>query len=166
MNEELHIAENIKTAENSHPQSLTDEQLNIISEVKSVFRTKIRVGCTGCSYCMPCPTGVNIPLCFQLYNSKHFFDDKGFSTTSSQAAYLLFTSGADGNRQSYASLCKKCGKCEEKCPQSLPIREKLGEVARDMQPFYFKSMAKAFSGIVKMNMFLSRPPKNRSAATH
>jgi uncharacterized protein len=165
MNEESHIAENLKTAEDSQPNSLSSDQIEIMSEIKSIFRKKIRVGCTGCSYCMPCPTGVNIPLCFQLYNSKYFYNDKGFGTTTSQAAYLLFTSGADRNKPSYASLCKKCGKCEEKCPQSLPIREKLAEVAKDMQPFYFKPMAKVFAGIVKVNMFRSRP-KNNPAHGH
>jgi uncharacterized protein len=158
MNEESNIDENIRTAENAFPQSLTKAELETIAEVKAALQKNIKVGCTGCSYCMPCPSGVNIPFCFQYYNSKHLFNDRG-----SQAVYLLFTTGMDGTRQSFASLCKECGKCEEKCPQSLPIREKLKEVSKDMQPFYFEPAAKMIRGYVKAQSFFSRSKNKRTA---
>jgi ferredoxin len=50
------------------------------------------------------------------------------------------TGGVDGGKPSYASLCKDCGKCEKHCPQSLPIRKHLKDVAKEMEPFYFKPL--------------------------
>jgi predicted aldo/keto reductase-like oxidoreductase len=88
----------------------------------------MKVGCTGCGYCMPCPAGVDIPLCFSYYNSKHLFKNN-----HAKWQYIGFTGGFMGGKPSYASLCKDCGKCEKVCPQHLPIREKLREVAGDME---------------------------------
>ena len=81
MNEESHIAENIATAGSAYPQPLKKDELTIIAEVKAALTKSIKVGCTGCSYCMPCPNGVNIPFCFQSYNSKHLFKDRVYQFT-------------------------------------------------------------------------------------
>lgn len=136
MNEEQHIEENLRIAENANPLSLTEEELKIVDQVKNTVAGMLKVGCTGCGYCMPCPAGVNIPTCFAFYNNRHFFKDKKV-----QFQYLGFTTGADGGAPSYASLCRDCGKCEQHCPQSLPIRQHLKEVAHDMQGIYFKPIA-------------------------
>jgi len=49
--------------------SLTETELQLIKKVEHKYRELMKVGCTGCRYCMPCPSGVNIPLCFELYNN-------------------------------------------------------------------------------------------------
>ena len=73
MNNEAHIDENIRTAGSALPQSLPPEDLARIDRVKETYRQLMKVGCTGCGYCMPCPAGVDIPGCFALYNAHHLF---------------------------------------------------------------------------------------------
>lgn len=133
LNEESHIDENIRVANEAYPNTLKAEELELFQEVKAVFERLMKVGCTGCGYCMPCPAGVNIPLCFSFYNSKHFFKNR-----TPQYHYVGFTSGITGGKPSHASLCKDCGKCEKMCPQQLPIRKHLKEVARDMEGILVK----------------------------
>ena len=64
MNSMEQVVENIKIAQNAEVNSFTEEENKVIEEAKNVFRQRIKVNCTGCGYCMPCPTGVNIPGCF------------------------------------------------------------------------------------------------------
>jgi predicted aldo/keto reductase-like oxidoreductase len=65
---------------------------------------------------MPCPAGVNIPSCFETYNSRHVFKDK-----MAKMMYLFFNGGIVTEKPSLASMCVQCEKCLEKCPQHLPI---------------------------------------------
>ncbi|MCX8128872.1 MAG: aldo/keto reductase [Clostridia bacterium] len=128
MNEESHIEENIRIAGEAYAGSLTDEELMLYGKVKQEYSRLMRVGCTGCGYCMPCPAGVDIPLCFNYYNSKHLFKEK-----HSNFQYMAFTSGLSGGKPSNASLCINCGKCEKACPQHIEIRQKLKELSKDME---------------------------------
>ncbi len=133
MNEEAHIKENIQTANEAYPNSLTEDELALVKRVKKRYRELMKVGCTGCNYCMPCPSGVNIPRCFEIYNSAHMFDDK----RSAKMMYLLFLAGAVSTPAN-ASLCEKCGECVEACPQSLPIPEYLEAVAAEFEGRWLK----------------------------
>jgi predicted aldo/keto reductase-like oxidoreductase len=72
----------------------------------------MKAGCTGCNYCMPCPSGVNIPGCFEFYNSYHVFDDKKAASMN----YLIFCGGVASGESALASMCEECGECEKKCP--------------------------------------------------
>jgi predicted aldo/keto reductase-like oxidoreductase len=129
MNEESQIEENTALADMAEPGMLTEEELLLYKKVREEYYRLTKVGCTGCGYCMPCPAGVDIPFCFSYYNAKHFFRAwrAGFQ-------YIAFTSGLMSGKPSSASLCKQCGKCEKACPQHIPIRDKLREVAADMEP--------------------------------
>lgn len=151
MNEEAHIEENIRIAGDAHANSLSVEELERIGRVKELLAGMVKIGCTGCGYCMPCPAGVNIPMCFNYYNDKHLFQDREI-----QFHYLGMTIGTDGGAPSYASLCRDCGKCEKHCPQELPIRRHLQEVSRDMEGFYFKPVAGLFRGYYKIRRWFSR----------
>ncbi len=150
MNEESHIEENIRLADEIRPNSLTKKELELYERVKNEYYRLMKVGCTGCSYCMPCPAGVNIPFCFSYYNARHFFNAR-----YAKWQYIGFAGGLMGGRPSYASLCKDCGKCEKVCPQHLPVRQKLKEVAADMEPRALKPVAwmvrKFFSARGKKN---------------
>jgi predicted aldo/keto reductase-like oxidoreductase len=75
MNEEIHIEENLRIAAEAYPNSLTEAELQLVKRVTSKYRELMKVGCTGCRYCMPCPAGVNIPLCFEEYNNLYLVDD-------------------------------------------------------------------------------------------
>ncbi len=128
MNEETHIDENSRIAGDSYPNTLTEAELALYESVKNTYNKLMKVGCTGCAYCMLCPAGVDIPMCFGYYNSKHLFKSRhaGFQ-------YMAFTGGVSGGNPSHAALCKDCGKCEKACPQRIPIRSKLKEVSKEME---------------------------------
>ncbi len=112
------VVENIKTASEGLPNSLKDEELEIINRVTRVYEDKIKVGCTACEYCLPCPQGVAIPDIFQTYNDYYVFGNQSACKT----VYKKYMDrGVD------ASKCVDCGHCEELCPQHLPIRKNLKE---------------------------------------
>ncbi|HVI41006.1 MAG TPA: aldo/keto reductase [Anaerovoracaceae bacterium] len=150
MNQEDQIEENIRIAETARPNSLADVEVECINKVKTALREKLKVGCTGCGYCMPCPAGVNIPVCFSYYNDKSIYEDK-----TAGVNYMGMLAGADGGKPSFASLCKDCGKCERHCPQGLPIRKHLKEVSKDMEPFYFKPLVGMIGGYYKIRGMFS-----------
>lgn len=143
MNDEKHIDENIKIAKNAYPFSLKEEELELIHKAKNVFTGLMKVGCTGCGYCMPCPTGVDIPSCFAFYNEKHMFGGLNM--------YMTTTSGITGGKPSYASLCIECGKCEKRCPQNLLIRQHLKDVSKEMEGFSMKFLIKVAKAYFKVN---------------
>jgi predicted aldo/keto reductase-like oxidoreductase len=121
MNSMEQVVENIKIAKNAHVNAFTDNEKEVIEQVKSVFRQRVKVNCTGCGYCMPCPSGVNIPGCFTYYNNYHMF--------GREELYLRMLQ--PGQR---ASNCIECGECETHCPQSIAIREELKEVRAIFEP--------------------------------
>ncbi|MBP7201029.1 MAG: 4Fe-4S dicluster domain-containing protein, partial [Mesotoga sp.] len=75
---------------------------------------------TACGYCMPCPNNVAIPDSFEVYNDAAMFDD----VEGARRSYSNFF-----KPENRASMCVECGRCEELCPQKIPIIEKLKEVA-------------------------------------
>jgi len=102
----------------------------------------MRVRCTGCGYCMPCPFGVNIPFAFAALNSYGYFRE-----SQVKFQYNLNTTGYAGGRKSAASACTKCGACEKKCPQHIEIRASLAEASRELENGAVKLMAAAFGGL-------------------
>lgn len=126
MNEEAHIEENLRIAGEAAPRSLTAQELQLVGRVRDEFRRLMHCGCTGCQYCMPCPSGVDIPTCFEILNSQHVFGNPEMA----RMVYLIRAGGVFG-KPGIASLCTECGACEKKCPQSLPIRRLLKDVARE-----------------------------------
>lgn len=120
MNEMAQVDENIDSAEDSTPGMLTDKERVLISEARDVYLSRIKVNCTACKYCMPCPFGVDIPMNFSLYNDASIYlDYEGQKTT-----YQNFFS-----KEQWASKCQECGACETHCPQHIKIRDRLKEVA-------------------------------------
>ena len=76
MNEEKHILKRtLQDADKAYPNSLTEAELQLVKKVEKKYRELMKVGCTGCRYCMPCPGGVNIPFCFEAYNNLYMFDN-------------------------------------------------------------------------------------------
>lgn len=135
MNHPDQIEENLKIAETALPGSLSGEELSLVSEAAATYRRLMKVGCTGCQYCLPCPAGVDIPGCFEAYNSFHLFQDRGAA-----GFYLVRMSDALG-KPALASQCIRCGACVKKCPQSLPIPDLLPDVARTFEGPLFKIKA-------------------------
>ncbi len=125
MNEDEHIDQNLALAGQAEADSLTDAELELIAKVADTYRELMPIGCTGCQYCMPCPSGVNIPSCFEIYNTGKMFEEPQQRT---QFVYAVMNGGARGNKN-YASQCVECGECMEHCPQHIEIPERLKEVA-------------------------------------
>ena len=125
------VKENCRTASNSVVHQFTERDFNTISEVIKIIREKERIGCTGCRYCMPCPKGVDIPGTFACYNTMYKDSKREGRFQYAQTVGLT-------KEPAFASQCIECGKCEQHCPQNLPIREKLKEADRELRPFPYK----------------------------
>lgn len=132
MNSKAMIAENAAVASDALPHSLSDTERDVYQQVREELRRIVKVPCTGCGYCVPCPHGVDIPTCFHSYNTKAA--DGRFAGLKE---YFMCTtlkqhSGA-------ASACIGCGKCERLCPQQLPIRKYLVDVKKDMERLPYRA---------------------------
>jgi predicted aldo/keto reductase-like oxidoreductase len=149
MNDDEHIEENIRIAGEAHPNSLTDKELELVSRAGEKYRELMKVGCTGCGYCMPCPEGVNIPFCFEAYNSLHMFGDSQRVKMEARIGYMTQLAAIPGARAaSYASQCEKCGACEEACPQQLPVSEVLEDVSATFEGPILKVLYMFMRGVL------------------
>jgi len=144
MNSEEQVIENIHTASSAEVNALSQEELALFDKVKEILNQNIKVNCTACGYCMPCPAGVDIPACFSILNEKY-----SLKTKNSKMHYLQNT-GAITSNPGYASLCRKCGKCETHCPQGIPIRQKLDIVSKEMEGAFFKPIVMLGRKIMKV----------------
>lgn len=144
MSTEEQLAENIRIVGEAEAGSLSQEELDIFEKVKAVMREKTKIPCTACGYCMPCPAGVDIPGCFSCYNDKYLMKDR-----SVKLRYMQ-TLGAMSKKPANASQCKNCGKCEEHCPQGLPIRQHLNTVSKEMEGIFYKPIVKIARKFLKI----------------
>lgn len=133
MTEETDLEENLRIADQAYPGSLTEDELKLAEMAGEKYMEIMKIGCTGCGYCMPCPFGVNIPACFELYNGYHMFKDK-------QHEKFMYISRLGGllNKKSAASLCRNCGRCAKACPQHIDIPAELKNVKNDMEGLLMK----------------------------
>ena len=120
------VKENLATAQVSHPGSLTPEDRAVYAKVVAAINENRKVGCTGCRYCMPCPKGVDIPGTFAAYNR---MASDGYWKALTE--YFMIT----GVRKDYTGPgnCIGCGKCEQHCPQHLPIRQELKNARKALE---------------------------------
>ena len=114
------VKENICVVSQSPPGCLTEDDKDVLEKVKAVYKEKIKVPCTACRYCMPCPQGVNIPAVFECYNQYYMLNPQ-----SAKNAYAFRTMKRDGIPDGKASHCVECGICETQCPQRISIIEDL-----------------------------------------
>lgn len=113
------MIENIAFAEKMEANVIGDEEAKRYLQVKEAIEARIKVPCTDCKYCMPCPVGVNIPGNFTQYNKAFMYEDQYMSANVYQNKY---------KEEQKASACIACGKCEPQCPQNIKIIESLKEV--------------------------------------
>jgi len=128
MNDEKHVAENIKTCQTAFPDAMSEAELATVAEVAGLYKQLMKVGCTGCAYCMPCPFGVNIPMCFSIYNDYHI----GANRILTRGMYGGMLMGGIMPVRADASLCRQCGKCAKACPQHIEIPDELKSVNRTL----------------------------------
>lgn len=130
------VEQNVKTVCESPVGCLTESDRRLIEQVKEEIAKKVKVGCTGCGYCMPCPRGVDIPGTFRCYNAMYSEGKQG-----GRKEYLQCT--AFRKDTSSASQCISCGKCETHCPQQIPIRKELKQAAKELETVRYKVMKTA-----------------------
>ncbi len=138
MNRDEHIEENIRIASEAFPESMTPIDIASIDSVRSAYEELLQVGCTGCSYCMPCPAGINIPGAFKNLNNYHMFSRFG-----SKMSHMLYAGvrTPDGEPH-WTSTCRDCGQCEKKCPQGIHIREEFKQVQKDLEGRSTRALAR------------------------
>lgn len=120
MGSEAMVEENARVASNE--AELSAEEVVALNEAMEQNKKLAELYCTGCSYCMPCPNEVNIPLNFQLMNYHRVY---GLTEYARQEYQKI--GSVDWMPGKPADACIECGECEEKCPQKLQIRDQLRE---------------------------------------
>lgn len=111
------VKENCEIFSNIEP--LNEKELQVIEKVKEMIKTRVKVKCTSCNYCIPCPNGVNIPRNFRIYNNSYMYNN----IPEGKDAYKYHL-----KEEEKAYNCIECGECLDKCPQHLPIPDLLKEV--------------------------------------
>ena len=109
------VENNIRIFENAEAGCLSETEKELLTNVRKAYEARVRVGCTGCEYCMPCPQGVKIPRIFRPYDEAAIFGD--------------FTNFFERYRREVGeNSCVRCGKCEKACPQHIEIRKHLQKI--------------------------------------
>lgn len=71
MNSMAMIQENIRIADTVKVGEMTETDGAMFEDVRNAVNEKMKVPCTGCGYCQPCPYGVDIPGAFRCYNVRY-----------------------------------------------------------------------------------------------
>lgn len=130
MNSIQMIEENIQTADSTEIGELTEKEEKLLKDVVKSINEKMKVPCTGCRYCMPCPKNVDIPGTFAAYN-KCYTENKLWGIIE----YVMCTEIR--KEKTSASNCIECGKCETHCPQHIQIRKELKNARKQLEgPIY------------------------------
>lgn len=124
------VRENVKNAADAKVGEFGEKEETLIRSVVEALNEKMKVGCTGCGYCMPCPKKVDIPGTFSAYN-KRYTDSKFRGLIE----YVMCT--ALRKDSTSAANCVECGLCEKHCPQGIKIRQELKHARKELEgPIY------------------------------
>jgi len=133
MSEMGQLTENVALATTSPVGGMTESELEVVGKVAEAFSASYKIPCTGCNYCLPCPVKINIPDSFLAYNASYaisrFTGIQNYATTS--GGFTKAFSVHD---------CTKCGKCEKLCPQEIAIVDRLKDVAKRMEPWWYRAI--------------------------
>lgn len=110
------VKENINIFKDIEP--LNSEELKTVDKVREMINNRVKVHCTGCNYCMPCPNSVNIPRNFRIYNESYMYNN----------LHLGKSMYKNLKEEEKAVNCIECQECIPKCPQKLDIPTLLHEV--------------------------------------
>ena len=143
MNTDEMIMDNLQTASQVQVGEIGEAEEAMLQEVVKAINSKMKVGCTGCGFCTPCPMGVDIPGTFAAYN--RVFSESKFYGLKEYFMCTAFRKNATG-----ASNCIGCGKCEKHCPQGLPIRKHLQDAQKELEIPLYRAAKKLAHWFVKL----------------
>ena len=130
MNSKEVVLDNIQTASTSEVGEMGPSEEEMLKNVANAINARMKVGCTGCGYCIPCPKNVDIPGSFAAYN-RRYAEGRFWSLVD----YTICT--ALRQNSTAASNCIGCGKCEQHCPQHIQIVDNLKQVQKEFEgPLY------------------------------
>lgn len=142
MNSMQMVTENIASADEAGIGTFTKADHHLIDILRQKINQNLKVRCTGCGYCMPCPHGVDIPTAFRCYNQT--------ATQKKFSAMLEYAQITSLKKDSSAmTQCTKCGACEKHCPQHIEIRKELQNAKKALQPFYIRALLGLVGKLVK-----------------
>jgi len=143
MNGMAMLEENIATASSATVGSLDAEDLEVIADAKQALMESIRVPCTGCGYCMPCPQGVDIPTCLSSLNNIEIEGrNQAFGHYMMQVGFK--------SQPHLASQCNQCGRCVPACPQGIDIPTQIQNTKKEFEKLYFKPMMSVIRWFMKL----------------
>jgi len=135
MNSDEMVRDNINTASTVTIGELGPDEEEMLKQVVQAINSKMKVGCTGCGYCMPCPKNVDIPGTFAAYN-RRYSEGKFWALVD----YAICT--AMRKNSTAASNCIECGKCEKHCPQHIEIRKHLKDAKKELEVPIYRGLRK------------------------
>ena len=141
MNTDEMVEDNVKTASETEIGELTADDEKMLKNIVKAINSKMKVGCTGCGYCMPCPQNINISGTFSAYN--RCFTDGKFAGLRE---YVKSTA-----KYEPASKCIGCGKCEQHCPQGIEIRNQLKDAEKTLETSAYKAVSNVMAVFKKNN---------------
>ena len=142
MNSDEMVRDNIRTASTTQAGELGEDEEAMLRQVVKAINSKMKVGFTGCVYCMPCPKNVDIPGTFAAYNRR--YQEGKFGALKDYVMCTMLRKNSTA-----ASNCVGCGKCERHCPQGIPIREKLKEAQKELEGPVYRIACKIARKFVK-----------------
>ncbi len=142
MNSGEMVRDNIQTASTVQVGELGEAEETMLKNVVKAINSKMKVGCTGCGYCMPCPKGVDIPGTFSAYN-RRYSEGKFWALVD----YVMCTTVR--KTSTAASNCIGCGKCEKHCPQKIEIRKHLQDARKELETPVYHIGRKVIGWIMK-----------------
>ena len=135
MNSDPMVRENIRIASEARAGEQGEREAALYAAVVKAIHENVKVGCTACGYCQPCPKGVDIPGTFAAYNRWYGENKRNAFMDYLKCTTMRKNSTAAGN-------CIGCGKCEKHCPQGIAIRQELKEAQKALETPVYKVIAK------------------------
>ena len=93
-------------------KGLSEDELRMIEDLRSRIG---RTYCRRCDYCQPCPNGIPISFALHIENIRKRIGDE------------MMRSDAYRDLLAKVEACVQCGKCEERCPFDLPVRDLIAQ---------------------------------------
>jgi predicted aldo/keto reductase-like oxidoreductase len=112
------VEDNINLADNAEPDSLSVQEMVLISHVREAYNKLRPVPCTACRACMPCPVDIDVPRIFEIYNDAVIYND----IPTARAVYRMERHDMD--------LCTECEVCQNACAKGLDLMDYLKSARR------------------------------------